>query len=184
MASAVDVSNMALTLIGHEKITSLSGENEAARKCSVFLQPAIDETLRSYNWNCAMVRASLAQLSETPAFGFSYIYQLPTACLRVIQMSDNAIKFKVEGKKLLCDESTAKILYVARIDVSAMDPLLVGTIAARMAADLAFSMANSRTLQEQMYGLYRQRLIEAASTDAQEGTPDDPEVTTYIDERY
>jgi hypothetical protein len=175
---------MALTLVGHETITSLSGANEAARKCSVFLQPAIDETLRSYNWNCATKRASLSQVSETPAFEFSYVYSLPSDCLRVVRMSDNGIRFKVEGVKLLCNEATAKILYIARITVPEMDPLLVGALAARIAGDLAYPMANSKTLAEAMIKLWQLRLAEAACTDAQEGTPDDPEVTTYLDARY
>jgi len=62
--------------------------------------------------------------------------------------------------------------------------MLVGVVAARLAAYLAYPMANSKTLQDQMYSLYRNVLADAACTDAQEGSPDDPEVTTFLDERY
>jgi len=178
MASEVDICNQALTSIGHKTIQSLSENSEGARKCSVYLQQAIDETLRAYPWNCAVRRASLSQLSETPAFGFSYVYALPNSpyCLRVLQMSSKEIPYKIEGRKLLTDESTAKILYIARIVPAEMDPLLVGAVAARLAAEIAYPMANSPTLQANMWKLYEQKLLEAVTIDAQEGTPDEVEV--------
>lgn len=186
MASDVDICNMALTAIGHKTITSLLEASEAARKCNVYLQKVIDAVLRAYPWNCAMARATLVQIAETPVFGFSYKYALPTNpyCLRVLQLSDKSMKFKIEGGVLLCDEATAKILYIARIAAGSMDSLLVDTVAARMAAELAYPLANSHTLQANMWKIYETKIEEAYQVDAQEGTPDEVEVTDWLNVRY
>jgi len=57
MASQVDICNLALTAIGHKTIANIEEQTEAARKCKVYYQPVVDETLRAYNWNCATARA-------------------------------------------------------------------------------------------------------------------------------
>lgn len=184
MASEVDLCNIALNSIGHKSIQSLNDKNsEAAIKCNVFLQPCIDAVLRSYNWNCATRRISLAMLTETPAFGFSYCFQLPDDCLRVLSMSENYIAFKVEGRKLLCNETEAKILYISRIPVPEMDSQLLLAVADRLATRLAYPLSNSKTLQDLMDKIAQGSIIDASCTDAQEGTPDDPIVDDLLNAR-
>ena len=183
MASQVDICNLALTAIGHKTIANLDEQNEAARKCKVYYQQAVDATLRAYNWNCAMARAELAQETATPAFGYAYQYALPQECLRVLQLERLTLKFKVEGKKLLTNEGTAKILYIKRIGAGEMDPLLVDAVAARLAAELAYALSNNRSLAELMMEAYEKKKAEAGCIDAQEGTPDDLEVDSWLNAR-
>jgi hypothetical protein len=183
MATLVSISNLALSYLGHQTITSMDQGIEAARKCSLMLQPAIDATLRSYNWNCASARAALALSGVTPAFGWDFQYVIPNDCLRVIRMDEISYAFKVEGRFLLTNESPANILYIKRILLGEMDTLLTQAVAARLAMDLAFPLTNSNSLQEAMSKLYAFKIEEAVSIDAQEGTPDDIETTTWLDER-
>lgn len=183
MASQVDICNQALTAIGHKTIANIDEQNEAARKCKVYYQQAVDATLRAYNWNCAMARAELAQETATPTFGFSYQYALPADCLRVLQLERLDLKFKVEGRKLLTNESSAKILYIKRIGAGELDPLLVDAVAARLAAELAYALSNNRSLAELMMEIYERKKTEAACIDAQEGTPDELEVDSWLNAR-
>lgn len=183
MASQVDICNLALTAIGHKTIASVDEANEAARKCKVYYQQAVDSTLRAYNWNCATARATLAQETATPAFGFAFQYALPTDCIRVLQMESLELKFKVEGRKLLTDEPEAKILYIKRVLAGEMDPLLVDAVAARLAAELAYALSNNRSLAELMLKVYEQKKLEAGCIDAQEGTPDEIEVDSWLNAR-
>lgn len=185
MASQVDICNMALTSLGHKTITSLTEATETARKCNIYYQQAVDAVLRAYPWNCAMARASLVRLVDTPAFGFAYKYALPQEpyCLRALQLEEKYMKFKVEGRTLLCDYSSAKLLFIKRIVAAEMDPLLVDAVAARLAAELAYPLANSHTLQANMWKVYETKVHEAAVCDAQEGTPDDIEVEDWIEAR-
>ena len=67
-------------------------------------------------------------------------------CLRVLSLDDPDIIFRVEGRKILTDESTIKLKYVGRItDPNAYDTLLIETIAAALAADLAYPLVGSAT---------------------------------------
>lgn len=183
MANLVEISNIALTHLGHGTINSMDQGVEAARKCKLLIQPAIDATLRAYNWNCATERANLTRSGDDPAFGFDYKFVLPNNCLRVIRMEYIDYAFKIEGRFLLTDESEAKIIYIKRILVGQMDVLLSQAVAAKLALDLAFSLTNSASMQEAMAKLYTYKLQEAQQIDAQEGSPDDLETTTWIDSR-
>lgn len=183
MPSDVEICNRALKMIGHSKIGTLNDITEAAQTCSTLLQGTIDEVLRAYNWNCATERASLAQLSETPAFGYAYYFALPEGCLRVLQMEDLSYKFKVEGKKLLTDEATAKILYIKRISVNDMDSMCQAALVTRLAWDLSLSLAKDKGMQDRIEKRFALRKAEAEQVDAQEGTPEEVVVPTWTDAR-
>jgi hypothetical protein len=171
MASDVAICNTALNRLGANTITSFTENSKEARLCNAEYEGIRDQVLRSHPWNCALRRATLAQESDTPSFGYAYQYILPTDpyCLRVLQMETEVEQFKVEGRKLLTDESTAKILYIGRVtDPEEFDSLLVDTLSARIAVEFAFNITGSRTLQADMFDLYNQKLALARSFDAQE----------------
>lgn len=174
-----------------QRITSLTEDTEAARKCALIIDDVIDEVLRAYNWNCATARADLSRSSTVPAFGYAYKYALPAGpdpayCLRVIGIEDEDefSDYRVEGRYLLTDETSCSILYIKRIeDVNELDTLCKSAVAARLAAEIAFAMTNSNTLQEAMWQLYAGKLQEAQEIDAQEGTAGKFQSESWIDER-
>ena len=191
MATEVSICSNALRQLGDDPITSLTDDTERARLCNALYPDARDSVLRSHPFNFSITRASLTQLSATPAFGFDYQYALPTDpyCLRVLQMEFQDYIFKVEnlateGRVLLTNEDTAKILYIARVsDTAQFDSLFVDTLTAKMALELSFPVTNSVTLQAQMQKLYQLKLSEARSIDGQEGFMDDLVSDTLTDFR-
>jgi hypothetical protein len=186
MDSIVSICNHALVMLGAQLITSLTEAIEAARWCNVLWPGTRDAVLRTHPWNCAFTRASLARVTETPEFDFEYQYSLPTDpyCLRVLRMSDRSYVYRIEGRKLLTDESTARIAYVARVtDVTVWDALLKEAVAAKMAMKLALPVADSRSLLEDMTRIYDDVLSEAKGVDAQEGTPEQFEVDAWTEAR-
>jgi hypothetical protein len=191
MATEVSICSNALRKLGDDPITSLTEDTERARLCNAFYESSRDSLLRSHPWNFAITRATLAQLSTTPAYGFSYQYALPTDpyCLRVLEMEYQDYIFKIEnlateGRVLLTDESTAKILYIARItDTSLFDSLFVDLLTAKLSINLAYAITGSLKVQEQMYLLYTKILSEARSVDGQEGFIDDLVSDTFTDFR-
>ena len=187
MATEVSICSNALRRLGDSPITSLSDDTERARLCNSFYSDARDAVLRLHPWNFAITRASLAQLTDTPSYGFAYQYSLPTNpyCLRVLGMEYEDYIFKIEnystqGRVLLTDESTAKILYVARItDTIQFDALFVDVLTAKLSVDLCYPITNSVSLQEKMQKLYQLKLSDARSTDGQEGFIDDLASDTF-----
>jgi hypothetical protein len=191
MATEVSICSNALRRLGDDPITSLTDDTERARLCNAFYQDSRDLVLRSHPWNFAITRASLAQLSDTPAYGYNYMYALPTDpyCLRVLEMEYADYIFKIEndatnGRVLVTDESTAKILYIARItNPTLFDSMFVETLTSKLAADLAYPITGSVQLQGQMEKMYRDKLSEARSVDGMEGFVDDLVSTTFTDFR-
>ena len=191
MATEVSICSNALRRLGDNPITSLTDDTERARLCNSFYADARDAVLRLHPWNFAITRTSLAQLSDTPSYGFAYQYSLPTNpyCLRVLAMEYEDYIFKVEnystqGRVLLTDEGTAKILYVARItDTIQFDALFVDVLTAKLALDLCYPITNSVSLQDKMQKLYQLKLSDARSIDGQEGFIDDLVSDTFTDFR-
>ena len=172
MASAVDICNSALNMIGASTILALSEDSKAGRICNQRYEFVRDSVFRAHPWNCLISRQIIAADSVAPSFTYSSQFTLPTDpfCLRVLKLSDPEIKFEVEGRKLLCDESTVNLVFVARItDPNQYDQLLINTIEAAIAADIAYALIGSTTLTSAMYDLYRNKLTEARFVDATEG---------------
>jgi len=151
--SETKICNLALLKLGATRIASLTDGTKNAILCNEFYEPTVDEVLRMHPWNCAIARASLSALDDAPDFGYAYQYTLPTSpyCLRVLQMENLDSEFKIEGRALLTNEGTCNIKYIKRItNPTKFDSILVKAIAARMATELAYPIAQSKTLKEQI----------------------------------
>lgn len=174
MTSIVDICNSALNMIGATNIIALNEDSKSARVCNQRFANVRDAVMRAHPWNCIVTRASLAADTETPAFTFAYQYTLPTDpyCLRVLHLDYHDLEYKVEGRKIMTDESELNLVYLARVeDPNEYDMLLVEAMAARLAADISFNLANSSSLTPVMWDLYTKKLSEARFVDASEGTP-------------
>jgi hypothetical protein len=96
-----------------------------------------------------------------------------------------ATMYKIEGRKILSNESTCSIIYLGRVeDTELYDSLLTSALAHRLAAKIAYAITGSSTIAQSMQGLYELRLREAKSVDAMEGYPEQPLADTYINIRY
>lgn len=175
MASVVDICNSALNMIGASNILSLTEDSKAGRICNQRYAFVRDATFRAHPWNCLIRRVTIAADTTAPEFDFNYQYTLPTDpyCLRVLRLEDPDTVHKIEGRKIVTNESTLKLMYVARIeDPNEYDQLLIETLAARLAADISYALVNSTTLMTQMQTMYEGKLKEARFVDATEGTPE------------
>lgn len=185
MASEVEICNSALIKVGANRIVSLSDDSKEARLCNEQYSKVRDELLRSHPWNFAMKRAELGLLDEEVEFEFTNAFQLPTDCLRVIKTEDSRIVYRIEGRKIITDETEFKILYIAQItDPTTFDPMFKETLATRLAVDLSYALSESASLTERLMKSYLTLLKDARSIDGQEGTPEDVEVNEWLDSRF
>jgi len=174
MPSVVDICNNALIDLGASAISSLTEDSKAARLCNQRFDSIRDTVFRFHPWNCLIKRATLAADTATPAFEYSYQYTLPTDpyCLRVLSLETADFLFKVEGRKILTNETVVNIIYVARVlDTNEYDFGLIETLSAALAASLAYPLIGSVSLSQQMKANYDQKLIESRFVDATEGSP-------------
>jgi len=173
MASEIDICNSALYRVGSERITSLSDNTKASKICNDMYYICRDNLLRMHPWNFAKKRQTLAATSTTPTFDWQYEFQLPSDCIRVLDIYDNEagdVKFVVEGKKLLANESSIKILYLSNaVSVDDFDPSFREALALRLASDICFALTNSSALTESLETRYNNHLRDARLFNAQEG---------------
>ena len=172
MASVVEIANSALNMLGANNINSLTEDSKPARVINQRYIPVRDAVFRGHPWNCLIKRQALAADTEAPAFEFATAFSLPGDCLRVLQTEYLDTIFRVEGRKILTDESDINILYISRIeDPNEYDTLLIDTIATRLAAEIAYPLVASNTLATNLFTLYEKKLSEARFVDATEGMP-------------
>ena len=193
MASTVDICNGALNQLGATTILSLTEDSKNARLCNSRYTQVRDGLFRTHPWNCLQKRVELATDTTAPAWGFSYAYTLPADCLRLLRILDYDSNYKVEGRKILSNTSTMKILYVARItDPNEYDELLRETLSASLAADIAFAVTSNNTTSTNMYNLFQDKLKDARFIDSTEGQnvdqdlgmSDQIDAGTFINSRF
>lgn len=174
-SSAVDICNSALVKVGADRIISLTEDNQRARLCNDQYSKLRDDLLRAHPWNFAIKRVELAASSTDPEYDYTTAYELPSDCLRVLgtDLSDDD-DFKIEAsRRVLCNSSSLKIKYIAQItDVGYFDSVFSECLALKIAADIAYSLSGSAALSELLYKQYKDKLSEARSFDAQEGSAD------------
>lgn len=186
MASKTDIVNMALRILGAKRISVITEDSEAARIATDVWDIVLDDVLADHNWNFATKRATLAEDSSSPEFGYDNQFQLPTNpyCLRVLRMADIDSDYKIEGRLLLTDESTAQIIYIGRItDTTQFSPKFVAALAARLASEMAYPLLQSLNKKKMAMEDYQMKIRDARWADGVEGSVDKIEAEEWIDAR-
>ena len=191
MASVVNMCNSALNLLGASTISSLTEDTKNARLCNQRYEPIRNRVFRSHNWNCLIKRVQLAQDSTGPVVEYTYGYTLPSDCLRVLKVHNgttdsiaSALDYKVEGRKIVTDEGTVYLVYVALdTDPTNYDSYLYEAVSHQLAADLAYAITNNSTLANQYMSRADERLREARFIDATENALDTIEANEFTDAR-
>ena len=143
MASAVDIANSALNLLGASTISAFTDDSKNARLINQRYEPVRNRVFRSHAWNCLHKRVQLAQNSTAPVVEYSHAYALPADCLRVLKVHNgttdsikSAIDYKIEGRNIVTDEGTVFIIYIALdTDPNNYDTYLQESISHQLAAD-------------------------------------------------
>uniref|UniRef100_A0A6M3KGS0 Putative tail tubular protein n=1 Tax=viral metagenome TaxID=1070528 RepID=A0A6M3KGS0_9ZZZZ len=92
--------------------------------------------------------------------------------------------WKVEGQFILTDSDECNIKYIAQLtDPNNMDILLREAIAGRLAAEICYPLTGSTKQQAAMWEIYKLKLREAKSIDAQEGNPESLIDDTFLNAR-
>ena len=193
MASVVEICNGSLNQLGATTILSLTEDSKNARLCNQRFTQVRDAVFRSHPWNCLQKRVELAADTTAPAWGFSYAYTLPADCLRLLRILDYDSNYKVEGRKILSNTSSMKILYIGRItDPNEYDESLRETLSAALGADIAFAVTSNNQTASNMYNLFQDKLKDARFIDSTEGQnidqdlgmSDQIDAGTFINSRF
>ena len=170
---------MALTELKANPITSLTDpDSDRAVLAALWYPIARDAVLEDSDWTFATKRTTLTPLAAAPDWGYSYQFTSPPDAARIISVSDdplveNNIDWRKEAGVIVCDSEQIYVRYVYKLeDPTKFSPSFVMCLAARLASHLAIPVAGSRTLQQDKWALYQQRLDEADGNDGRQGKSD------------
>ena len=191
MASAVDIANSALNLLGASTISAFTDDSKNARLVNQRYENVRNRVFRSHAWNCLHKRVQLAQNSTAPVIEYTYAYALPSDCLRVLKVHNgttdsiqSAIDYKLEGRNIVTDEGTVYLIYVALdTDPNNYDSYLQESISHQLAADLCYAITNNATLANNYMARADERLREARFIDATENSLGTIESSEFTDAR-
>lgn len=182
MASKVEIANFALTRIGEsQRITSLSDNTESAKMVNAIYEETARCVMAESTFSSTIRRKALALTTTTPAFQYTYEFQLPTnpKCLRVVTInststdtrSPNSIPYVVEGDKLLTNVSTCNIVYVAHLtDSEDYGPYLTTAIIYKLSSELAYGKTGSISGAQKHVEEYQRYIARLRSVDSMQGS--------------
>jgi hypothetical protein len=165
-----DICNIALSMIGHARISSTSDDNDTARLCSYLFNFHRQTLIRSYPWNFARVRITLDVDSTKPAFGFKYRYELPGSAMGIYAVRNKGLPWSLEQWRILIDipEKLDVIYGVDEQVVTNFDPLFSELLAAKIAYTAATRLVQSATLRDEMKREYQDIKTAALTANARE----------------
>lgn len=195
MASQVEIANRALTKLGAARIISFGDDNKQARAISSMFDHVYRSELRTRVWSFTKKRTSLPALATTPAWGFTYEYQLPSDFIRLLQVDEiytgvflddyvnsDTSEYAIEGGKILTDfAAPLKIKYCADIsDTTQWDVTFVEAIASRLAYELAEDLTQSNQKKADAMSDYQRAMSAAIKSNAIEIPPQQVADNTWI----
>jgi hypothetical protein len=174
----LQIINAALMANGVAPLVALTDVSVQADVVRTWYPLCRDALLRDHPWNFAEKRTLLtAVVGSAPAMDFARFFNLPTDCIRLRRLSDESVDvaYKVEGRRIVCDEAAINILYTFReTDTRYYSPLFVDCLVAMLAWRISYPLRKDLNLEKAKEATYKSTLVIAKGVDAQEGTPDVP----------
>jgi hypothetical protein len=186
-ATAISICSNALLLLGDKPISDFNEDNDRARLASNLWPMVRDAVLRSHPWNCAIKRVALAPETVGPAFDWTFQFLLPPDFLKALSVGrmGNEGEFKIEGRRLLCDDNPCLLRYVfANDNPGSYDSLLVEIMTMSMAHRMAYAITQSAAMADSMGAQLERLLRRARAVDGQDDSPETLGDSPLVNVRY
>jgi hypothetical protein len=179
--SDVDICNGALILLGQAPITSLDDNSDAARTMTQLYTTTLRAKLREAVWNFTQLRASLVEVSATPAWGPAHQFQLPQDpyCLRIIETNlDEDEPWRIESyvtdsakyRVIVTDAANVSILYIGLVtDVTLWDDAFALAMEQELAFRACYALTRNGELTNALREEKKEQWARAKSLNQQEG---------------
>ena len=186
MTNKVQIANRALTRLAKDRINSFTENSPEATLVNELYDSVRQEVLDEGSWSFATTRANLALSTETPAYEFTYAFQLPSNFIhmREIPVEDGNIEYQIEGDKLLANVSTLKIKYVKDETNEALwSPKFIKCVYLKLAIEMATSFRRNEVLVKRLIAEYEDAVMEGLARDAQQSSKEELRTNDLIDGR-
>ncbi len=173
MPSMIQILNNALLTLGGEEVLDETDGSIGARVGRQFYPIVRDDLLRKHNWKFAIKRQALAELATAPIWKWTKAFQIPSDCLRVIEVLDQDTEtWDIEGPAIVTNATTCSISYVSRIDDEAeFDASFVETFSLALALKLSIPLTANFQIVQMISKAFREQLESARTMNAFEAGP-------------
>jgi len=183
MATETQIVNFALRRLGCEPVGSISDDNKRAKVMNDLYDMARQSALGSYPWKFANTRALLTDNGNTPAFEYSYEFDLPADYLKAVR-EYNDTEFVREGDVLLCDSDELRLLYTQDIaDETLFSAVFAKYMALVLAVDGSYALVQDKKLKTDIEAEMMRILDDARFNDSTESKAEDYEINDFTDVR-
>lgn len=188
MVSEVSLCNRALDLVGGSTINALTEESTAAKLCNRHFADARDELQIMHKWDFCTDIVTLNRLVSVPAAKWAYSYQLDASHIKVWGFANDdsgQIKYQVTADNvLMTDEATAIVEVTKRVtNPSKFEVAYNNCFIYLLASRIAYKIADSRTLQNDMTQQFIKMFDISAGSSSQQGNEGRYNYSEYLAER-
>lgn len=147
MRTATDVALDALDKLGIQPLPlSLEDDSRPARACRRTLPQVRRYLLESGHFAFSLRRRQIAPDAEAPAFGWARSFTLPADFIAIEELTSDtggAVKYELEGRKVLADVDFINLRYVADImEYAEYPPAVYATLVHMLAVQVGLSLGS------------------------------------------
>lgn len=182
--SDVEICSVALVKIGAAGIASFDDDTVEAEVAGRLYEVTVRGLIASHPWHFTLAESDLAPLDEPRQAGFSNVFQLPAAQLRLISAGASyrarGIDYRVAGDRLYCNSERVVLSYQRRPETSTFPAFFVQAVIARLAAEFCLPLTEGTSRADALFKLAAAELKMARLIDSQQATPRAVEDFTLI----
>lgn len=170
----VSICSLALSYLGEGPLIALDNTTAEGQIALLHYPRQRNALLAAHPWNFAITRITLSESATTPNHHYDNAFQLPSDCLRVLEMDDeDYYEWEVENidgvRYIVTDATTCKIKYISAVTNTALfSESFAQLLALRLAVSMAIPITRSKTLMAAMKELYEDALMDAYNTNSWE----------------
>jgi hypothetical protein len=176
MASKVEISNLALSLLNARAINSFTEGSVNSNIIATWYPRSLRYCLNKSLWTFATKRVDLVATTETVdwnSYGMEYTYAYPSDMVRIFGFSDRYARVRLEATYILSDTDGLGALYVYTNDnPESYTPEFEEMLAVKIAADIAFAITTDESVAKAMLERFQGVVLpEALASNSQHSTP-------------
>ena len=193
MASETDIINLALgPLLGCDPITNRSDNQTTAIVMNASYDYCRDKVLESRAWTFATKRETWIPTVDSVPFGFTYSYQIPSTALRILTVANNAVgstfggsqstfKWQREEDRILTDAEKIDVRFINRVEnPNRFSSGFINALSLYLAWYNCIALTENRALKDSLWVQYEDALMDAASSDGQQGRKEQTHSTSLL----
>jgi len=183
MASKLDIVNGALIEMGETPLQSLTEDTESAITANYIYDQVYHDLLSKAPWRFAVTKQTLSQLVAAPLNEWTYQYQIPSDCVRVLRVYPDQ-DYDIYGDTIYSKASALALDYVAKVTEDALPPYFVRLLVLELAVRMSMSITASASMKGTLIQEKQLQFAAALAADAQQ-RPNRPILSRpFLDVRY